>query len=56
MNRCIDCRIHLAIPDGNRCRGCVEAFLRETRPESLRVSPWVQRAREHRLPAKAIAA
>lgn len=51
---CIDCQVHEAIVDGNRCHVCLNAYMRETRP-ALTVSPFVARARARELPAKAIA-
>lgn len=53
IRRCVDCNAHEAIPDGNRCRDCLNAYLRATRPAP--VSPWVQRVRDGRGVAKVFA-
>lgn len=51
---CVDCQVHEAIVDGDRCHDCLNAYLRATRPASITVSPFVARAMAHQLPAKAI--
>ena len=48
MKLCATCKTHPAIRDGRECRECLNRYLYETRP---RTSPWVNRARENRLPA-----
>lgn len=44
---CVDCRSHAAVPDGNRCRDCLAAYLRESRPAVLREPRWRTWTREH---------
>lgn len=44
---CVDCRSHASVRDGNRCADCLAAYLRETRPQSLREPRWVTWTREH---------
>lgn len=43
MTRCIDCKAHAAIRDGNRCPDCLNAMLRATRPAFE--PEWLRRRR-----------
>jgi len=43
MRICIDCKVHPAVQDGNRCRDCLNALLRATRPAFE--PEWIRRRR-----------
>jgi hypothetical protein len=44
---CEDCGHHEAMRDGRKCRDCMNAYLRATRPAFT--PEWIKRARERRL-------
>jgi hypothetical protein len=44
--RCIDCKAHEPVQDGNRCPECLNAMLRATRPAFE--PEWLRRSRQHR--------
>ena len=46
---CVDCHAHEAIRDGDRCRECLNDYLRATRPAPLKEAAWITYTREHRL-------
>jgi hypothetical protein len=43
---CVDCHVHEAVVDGDRCSDCLNAYLRMTRPAALRQPAWLERARQ----------
>lgn len=46
LRLCVDCGAHDSIEDGSRCRDCLNAYLRETRPQAIRQPAWLERARQ----------
>lgn len=43
MKLCVDCHAHAPVQDGNRCRDCLNAMLRSTRPTFE--PEWLRRRR-----------
>lgn len=43
---CVACGAHEAVRDGSECSDCLNAFLRRTRPESIRQPEWLRRSKE----------
>jgi ribosomal protein L40E len=46
LRLCVDCGAHEPIADSDRCRDCLNAYLRETRPQALRQPAWIERSRQ----------
>jgi hypothetical protein len=55
VRACSDCHRSPALPDAAQCGDCLDAFLRRTRPDTVREVAWLTYQREHGRPKEIVA-